>query len=316
MNHLRFLRYVDETARCGSIRLAAQRLHVAASAVNRRILDIEAELGTPIFERLPRGMRLTAAGELFVHYIRDRRAALDRVLSEIEDLKGLRRGRVAISASQALARRFLPQTIAAFQQHHPLVDFEIRITDYRQASESLRQYESDLSLVFNPEPSGDLETIASVEQRLVLVMAHNHPLAQRSGALALRDCVDYPIVLAHPELSGRQLLERYLSRSSIKLKPVVQSNSFEFLLGYLLQAHALSFQIAIGVDDEGGQLTSRELSDRGFPRGSLELAHLRGRALPIAVQLFADHLVARLADLPRRRVARAAKSSEVASDIT
>ena len=75
MNHLRHLRYIDEIARCGSIRLAAERLHVAASAVNRRLLDIEDELGTPVFERLPRGMRLTAAGELFIQYVRERGAA-------------------------------------------------------------------------------------------------------------------------------------------------------------------------------------------------------------------------------------------------
>ncbi|RYF67418.1 MAG: LysR family transcriptional regulator, partial [Comamonadaceae bacterium] len=78
MNHLRLLRYVDEVARVGSIRQAAERLHVAPSAVNRRIQDIEEELGTPLFERLPRGMRLTAAGELFVRYIRARGAELER----------------------------------------------------------------------------------------------------------------------------------------------------------------------------------------------------------------------------------------------
>ena len=50
MNHLRFLNYVDEVARAGSIRQAADRLHIAASAVNRRVLDIEDELGTPVFE--------------------------------------------------------------------------------------------------------------------------------------------------------------------------------------------------------------------------------------------------------------------------
>ena len=75
MNHLRFLKYFDETARAGSIRQAAERLHVAPSAVNRRIKDLEAELGVPLFERLPRGMRLTAAGELFVQYVRGRSSA-------------------------------------------------------------------------------------------------------------------------------------------------------------------------------------------------------------------------------------------------
>jgi len=111
MNHLRILRYIDEVARAGSIRQAAERLHVAASAVNRRVQDIEEELGTPIFERLPRGMRLTAAGEIFVRYIRGRSADLDEVRSQIEELKGLRRGSVKLVASQALAPVFMPRAV-------------------------------------------------------------------------------------------------------------------------------------------------------------------------------------------------------------
>ena len=100
MNHLRFLKYFDEVARAGSIRQAAERLHVAPSAVNRRIQDLEEELGVPLFERLPRGMRLTSAGELFVQYVRSRASALDEVRSEIEELQGLRRGSVKVVASQ------------------------------------------------------------------------------------------------------------------------------------------------------------------------------------------------------------------------
>ena len=104
MNHLRFLRYIDEIARVGSIRQAAERLHVAPSAVNRRLQDLEAELGTPIFERLPRGMRLTAAGELFIDYVRSRAAALEQVRSNIEALRGLRRGTVRIATSHGYSR--------------------------------------------------------------------------------------------------------------------------------------------------------------------------------------------------------------------
>ena len=90
MRHLRFLRYIDEVARAGSIRKAAEQLHVTASAVNRRIMDIEEELGAPLFERRARGVRLTAAGELFLRYIREQAGDVARVQSQIEDLKGLR----------------------------------------------------------------------------------------------------------------------------------------------------------------------------------------------------------------------------------
>src|SRR5258706_5006238 len=60
----RIFSYVDAVARCGSIRRAAEALHIASSALNRRVLDMEEELGTTLFERLPRGVRLTAAGAL------------------------------------------------------------------------------------------------------------------------------------------------------------------------------------------------------------------------------------------------------------
>lgn len=67
--------YFDAVARHGSIRKAAEQLFIASSALNRRILELEAELGTPLFERLPRGVKLTAAGEIFFHYVRRARRA-------------------------------------------------------------------------------------------------------------------------------------------------------------------------------------------------------------------------------------------------
>src|SRR6202165_35778 len=102
MKHLRIMRYVDEVARTGSIRKAADHLNVTASAVNRRIMDLEEELGAQLFERRPRGVRLTAAGEVLVHYLREQDGEVERMKSQIEDLKGLRRGTGRMRCSQAL----------------------------------------------------------------------------------------------------------------------------------------------------------------------------------------------------------------------
>jgi len=119
MRHLRLLQYVDEVARAGSIRRAAERLNVTASAVNRRIMDLEEELDTELFERRPRGVRLTAAGETFLRYVRAQSADVERMRSQIEDLKGLRRGVVRIACSQALAPDFLPDEIAKYRVRYP-----------------------------------------------------------------------------------------------------------------------------------------------------------------------------------------------------
>src|SRR5258707_14949065 len=103
MRHLKLLTHVVEVARMGSIRKAAEHLNLTPSAMNRRIPDLEAEVGTPFFERRPRGVKLTTAGEMFVRYARSQIAETERRKSQAEPLRGLRRGPIQIACSQARA---------------------------------------------------------------------------------------------------------------------------------------------------------------------------------------------------------------------
>jgi DNA-binding transcriptional LysR family regulator len=103
MKHLRIMRYVDEVARTGSIRKAADHLNITASAVNRRIMDLEEELGAQLFERRPRGVRLTAAGEVFVHYLREQDGGAERMKSQIEETS---RGCAAAPSALPAARHW------------------------------------------------------------------------------------------------------------------------------------------------------------------------------------------------------------------
>ncbi|WP_339561375.1 LysR family transcriptional regulator, partial [Pseudomonas sp. EA_65y_Pfl1_P113] len=89
--------YFDEVARRGALRRAADVLHIAPSAVDRQIIQLEEELGTKLFERTATGMRMTAAGEVLVDGVRRWRRDLLRIRSEIDNLVGLRRGTVSIA---------------------------------------------------------------------------------------------------------------------------------------------------------------------------------------------------------------------------
>lgn len=291
MNHLRFLRYIDEIARSGSIRAAAERLHVAPSAVNRRLQDIEQELDAPLFERLPRGMRLTAAGEMFITYVRTRQAELEQVRSNIEELKGLRRGTVKLICSQGLAPSFVPHAISSFRRQHPLVEFRVQVGDHVQALSALRAMETDLILVFNLDSEPDLHPIVFHDQKLLAVMHKDHPLAQQGPAIRLADCAAYPLALPNRDTAGRQMLERFLLRRSIDLKPMVESNSFELLRGCLYHQEAVTFQFESGAVTDGGQLLTREIEDRGFPLGHILMARLAKRQLPVIAHAFAEHVL-------------------------
>jgi DNA-binding transcriptional LysR family regulator len=289
MKHLRFLRYVDEVARAGSIRKAAEQLHVTASAVNRRVMDLEEELGAPLFERRPRGVRLTAAGELFVRYIREQTGDVERMKSQIEDLKGMRRGTVRIACSQALALDFLPREIAKYRTKFPLVQFEVKVFDHERAMASLAAFDVDLVLVFRPPFLANFQPLMSLQQRLVALMAAGHPLAARKR-IRLSDCIGYPVALAERSLGGRQLLAEVLARSNLHLAIAAESNSFEFLRGMVLKDNVISFQIEIGaVESEG--LVVRQIDDRDVPQADLVLGQLRGRNLPVPAAKFAEQLV-------------------------
>lgn len=292
MRHLRILRYVDEVARAGSIRKAAAQLNVTASAVNRRIMDLEEELGAELFERRPRGVRLTAAGEVFVNYLREQDGEVERMRSQIEDLKGMRRGTVRIACSQALALDFLPREIGEFRKRHPQVSFDLKVLDHEQAMAALAAYEVDLVLVFRPPFLPNFQPLMTLEQRIVAVMSASHPLAERR-TVRLRDCAAYPAALAERQIGGRQLLEEVLARSRLQFQIAAESNSFEMLRGLVLHAGLISFQIRIGTMPDGDKLglVARDIDDRDVPRANLVLGQLRSRNLPIPTAVFAERLI-------------------------
>ena len=108
MRHMTNLRFIDAVAREKSIRKAAEKLAITSTALNRRILQVEDEIGQPLFERLSSGVRLNTAGELFVQHVRNQIVDLARVQSQISDLTGVRRGHVKIAGGADVLRFFLP----------------------------------------------------------------------------------------------------------------------------------------------------------------------------------------------------------------
>ncbi len=282
MKHLRILDYVDEVARSRSIRKAAEQLNVTASAVNRRIMDLEEELGAQLFERLPRGVRLTTAGELFVHYLRKQHDEVERVKSQIEDLKGLRRGTVRLACSQALALDFLPRAIAEFREAHPKVEFDVKVVDHEYAMAALEAFEVDLVLVFRPRLIANFQPLMTLEQRLIALMTKKHPLAKKRK-LRLHDCAAYPVALPEPSIGGRQLLDEVTARTGLTFNIVVESNSLRNaarrgqprrpdLVPDRHRHHAGRSNMF--------DLVARDIDDRDVPKANLVFGQLRGRSLP------------------------------------
>jgi DNA-binding transcriptional LysR family regulator len=296
MLHGRLLVYLDEVARTGSMRKAAERLNVAASAVNRQILALEHELGTPLFQRRPRKMVLTAAGEVLVRHIRETLRDLERARSKIEELKGLTRGEITIAIMSGLAGNLLPRALAQFRRAHPHIKLIVRLlTTGEDILGAVSSGEAELALGFDFTLTAGLRILASAVGKLGCVMAPGHPLAGQP-LLRISDCVGYPLVMADKSMVIRPHINAVFARAMIEPQPVIETNSIEVMRHVAMLDQGITFLTPFDIEFErrAGRLVYvavRELSQEnqalmliGHERGSSAIASVLAEMLKTMMQ--------------------------------
>ncbi len=289
MRHLLVLKYIEKIARTGSLRRASEELGITPSALNRRILSVEEELGVEIFERHPSGMRPNIAGEILLKHIRDQIADMDRVKSRIADLSSMRTGHMNIAATREIVQFFLPDLIRNHLAEFPAVTFGVNLFERGGAEASLRDNSNDIAIVFEPIHINDLQVVSSVAQTLYCIMARDHPLA-RKQSVKIYDCPDFPLLLPKRPEGIRKVLDGAAARVGLSLKPAVESNSLDLLRLMSRDSMALSFSLAINLrpDLEKDRLVAVPVDFHGAPTGRLVAGYLRGRTLPVAAARFLE----------------------------
>jgi DNA-binding transcriptional LysR family regulator len=289
--------YVDAVARAGSIRKAAEKLHVASTALNRKILEAEDNLGTPLFERLPRGVRLTAAGEILVSHIRRSFNDFDYAISQVEQLRGLMRGVVRLACAESVATDIIPHITAMYQVKHPGVQFQLTVGGTQNLLQALLDDQVELLVAHDPPAHAQVTVHGAIAQPLHAIMHADHPLAKQAS-LRLADCQPWPVVLGDDSFGSRRLIDQHLAKSRIQLRVVVESDSVETCKAFARHAQAICFQFEAGTrrDVALGELVAIPLTDTDLAGSRLVLASRSGRALPMASSSFLESLRGALFD--------------------
>lgn len=250
MRHTRLMVYLDRVARTGSIRKAAEQSHVAASAISRQILALEEEIGTPIFERLPRKLILTAAGEILIRHFRETLKNLDRVQNEIEDLKGLRRGEITLALMSGLAANLVPRAAEAFRRTNPRIKLNFRLLSTgEEILAAVGSADADLGLGFDFPADAKVRVLATAAGRLGAVMAPTHPLSQRAS-IRISECVGYPMIVADKSMVIRPYLNALFAKASLNPLPVIETNSIEVMRHAAMADQCLTFLTPFDIEFE------------------------------------------------------------------
>lgn len=196
--NLRQIELVLAVAEESSFTRAALRCHTVQSALSHQVARLEAELGTALFERSSRHVRLTPAGQAFVRQARVALQAARRIPEVVSAASGQMTGQLAIGAITALGEIDIVALIAEFRARHAQVDIRLAQAGSEELLARLRDGRLDAALVglWHGERIEGLERLRLVEERLVAVLPPAHPLAERTrvtlAQLAALPLVDYP----------------------------------------------------------------------------------------------------------------------------
>lgn len=224
------LRYFAEIVRAGSIRAAAESLFVAASAISRQLALLEEEIGAPLLER-GRGrtvLRLTAAGELMMRHVRHLDHELDRVRSEIEALKGLRKGHVRLGIVETFVREVVPGLLKRFSDRYPGVTYQVEVAPTTKLIELVGRDELDVAAIFNPPPSLRVKHVYERTLDTCVLVADHHPLAAMES-VKVTDCAAYGLAMPDDTISAKRDQDEMFARARIQPRKVLVTNSYELM---------------------------------------------------------------------------------------
>lgn len=278
--------YFDEVVRRGALRRAADTLRIAPSAIDRQILQLEEEIGAPLFERTSTGMRMTAAGELLVDGVRRWRRDLQRIQSEIDNLVGLRRGEVLVGIVEGAAE-FLATCLAGFRQTYPGIHFKIVVSGAYSVVEQVLRNEIDLGLTFDPPDNPAVRIERTLVYRLGVIARPDHQLAS-AGTVRLQDCVDYPMIIPSENLSLRRSLDRlWQNNMNGPVRGIAEVNSTRTMKALAAEGVGIGWLTEFDIMKEQrlGTLTFIPLADHGIPGSNLSIITAGGRPMSVPASL-------------------------------
>lgn len=289
------LRCFRETARHKSFRKAAEVLSLAPSSVHRQILKLESQVGSELFERSAGGVRLSAAGEVLYSYVLRAHQDLDRMVSELEDLRGVRKGQVGVACEEGLGKDFLPGLIAKYRKKHPGVVFAVQVLDMPGIVESVAAGEVDIGIAFNPQSHAGLKRLGHIGISVGAVVPPDHRLAGRRK-LRLADLIDEPLIVAGAGFTIRRMFDAQSGSSRKHLNVVAESNSFEAITALVKAGAGVAIRTTVGMREEvaRGEVVFVPISEPGFHMETVAVCSRAGRSLPVPAALFAEQMVAAL----------------------
>jgi DNA-binding transcriptional LysR family regulator len=278
----------------GSIGRAAEREFIAASAVSKRLSDLEATLETPLLYRHTRGVKLTPAGESLLHHARSVLFSLEKMQAELSEYADGVRGHVRIHANISAIVQFLPEDLGAFSKDHPQVKIDLEEHLSTEVLRAVQEGAADLGICNVAAGAGhDLQTLPYRHDELVLIVPRGHALA-RHAAVAFEDTLECDHVGLHSNSSIYLAMREAAAAAGRTIRLRIHVTGLDAMCRMIHNGLGVgvmprrAFALMHGV----GDLECVALTD-AWARRDIRLVARDFSTLPLTARLLVDHLRAR-----------------------
>jgi DNA-binding transcriptional LysR family regulator len=282
----------NELIRAGSIRQAAESLNISPTAVVRQLDKLEHSFGSALVERTPRGIRLTAAGEVLAASTYKVARELKNARQLIDDFKGLRRGRVSIHTNGAAASAILAPALSEFARAYPAITIEVEFSSAQGALDAVANGVSQFALTMFAPRDTRVEVLFRAPVRHEPVMSPDHPLA-RHDAIAMDDLIAHPLALPNRTFGVRRAFDARLHALGLHLdESAFTTPSLEMQVELAARCSAVLIlpRMSVARLIDTGRLVARPFRPRDQIQSMLELSHAIAQPQSMASRKLRDFL--------------------------
>lgn len=278
----RDLKYFEVIAEEGHVGRAAERLYKTQPALTKCIDRLEAQLGAPLFERVGRGIRLTAVGQALLVRARQISLMMDETAREISDYANGLEGSIRLGCIPTLAEHILPAICEQLLTEASKVTIDLRVSMNDVLLKGLKAGELDIALGPMIQSDDIFETEEIMQDQMVVMASVDHPIFQRK--ITLRSLLDYQWVLPAQSVASRQWLDNVFDRNHLA-RPTVQITTtvLNMIMPLIERSNLLGFASKLNLVAERGNLREVTLKETTMLR-RMGLTYRRDTYLSPAAQ--------------------------------
>ena len=278
----------------GSIGKAAEREFIAASAVSKRLSDLEATLNTPLLSRHSRGVDLTPAGQSLLHHARSVLFSLEKMHGELSEYADGVRGHVRVHASISAIVQFLPEDLGAFIRQHAEIKIDLEEHLSTEVVRAVQEGAADLGICNTAHGTGELQTLPYRTDQLVLIVPKAHALCGQ-GAINFAQALDYDQVGLHSTSSIYLAMRQAAAAIGRTIKLRIHVTGLDAMCRMIHNGLGVgvmpqrAFELMHGPSTQASELESVALLDDWATR-HIELVARDFSTLPLTARLLIEHL--------------------------